>query len=62
MYTEPNTNMTFYTSVEKDGAVSSGFSTSSVGGFTYGIALPPSAVTKDSYDYIGLIVSLSSNV
>jgi cellobiose dehydrogenase (acceptor) len=58
-FTEPNTNITFYTSYEPDGVDPSGFSTASIGGFTFGIALPPSAATVDYYDYIGLIVSFS---
>lgn len=34
------------------------FSTVSSGGYTFGIALPANALTVDSTDYIGLIVSL----
>ena len=59
LYTDPNTNITFYTSVEADGAVNSDFSTTAVGGYTFGMALPPSAATTDFYDYIGLIVGSS---
>lgn len=57
-YTEPNTNITFYTSFQTDGPVVGGglFTMTSRGGFTFGIALPESAVTDDSYDYIGLLV------
>jgi cellobiose dehydrogenase (acceptor) len=56
-FTEPNTNISFYTSYEPDGSDPNGFSTASIGGYTFGIALPPSAATVDFYDYIGLIVS-----
>jgi hypothetical protein len=35
------------------------FSSVSWGGYTWGIALPENALTVDSYDYIGLIVSFS---
>jgi cellobiose dehydrogenase (acceptor) len=58
MFTEPNTNITFYTSYEPDGSDPNGFSSASIGGYTFGIALPPSAATVDFYDYIGLIVSV----
>ncbi|KAF4631847.1 cellobiose dehydrogenase [Cudoniella acicularis] len=57
-FTEPNTNITFYTSFQQNGSISGDgeFSQTSVGGFTFGIALPGNAVTVDSYDYIGLII------
>jgi cellobiose dehydrogenase (acceptor) len=60
-YTEPNTGITFYTSTETNGVVEGDgeFSTVSAGGYTFGIALPESALTVDSYDYIGLIVSIT---
>lgn len=59
MYTEPNTGITFYTSYELDGPITGGgeFSMTSVGGFTFGMALPESAATTDFHDYIGLVVS-----
>lgn len=58
-YTEPNTGITFYTSSEVNGTIvgDGEFSLVSEGGYTFGMALPPSALTTDSYDYIGLIVS-----
>lgn len=58
-YTEPNTGITFYTSTEVNGTIvgDGEFSLVSLGGYTFGMALPPSALTTDSYDYIGLIVS-----
>jgi cellobiose dehydrogenase (acceptor) len=58
-YTEPNTGITFYTSYEPNGTIvgDGEFSEVSWGGYTFGIALPPSALTVDSFDYIGLIVS-----
>lgn len=58
-FTEPNTNITFYTSTEVNGTIvgDGEFSLVSRGGYTFGIALPPTAATVDSYDYIGLIVS-----
>lgn len=56
-YTEPNTGIIFYTSSETDAAYDGeDFASSSLGGFTFGIALPPNALTVNSYDYIGLIV------
>lgn len=56
-YIEPNTGITFYTSSAIDGPYEGDdFSPTSVGGFTFGMALPPSALTVNSYDYIGLIV------
>lgn len=58
-YTEPNTGITFYTSFEPNGTISGDgeFSEVSWGGYTFGIALPENALTVDSYDYIGMIVS-----
>lgn len=60
-YTEPATGIIFYTSSEPNGTVIGDgfFSPVSLGGFTWGIALPEDASTVDSYDYIGLLVSLS---
>lgn len=60
-YTEPTTGIIFYTSSEPNGTVIGDgfFSPVSLGGFTWGIALPEDAMTVDSYDYIGLLVSLS---
>lgn len=57
-YTEPNTGITFYTSYEVNGTVEGDgeFSEVSNGGYTFGIAFPPSAVTTDFFDYIGIIV------
>jgi cellobiose dehydrogenase (acceptor) len=59
MWTEPNTNITFFMSVEDDGPVSGDgeFSETSVGGFKFGIALPENAATVNVTEYIGLIVS-----
>jgi cellobiose dehydrogenase (acceptor) len=61
-YTEPNTNVTFYTSSEANGTITGDgeFSQVSFGGFTFGLALPPNALTVDSHEYIGLIVSTKS--
>jgi len=58
MFTEPNTGISFYTSVEGDGTISGDgdMSTVSQGGFTFGMALPGNAATVDSHEYIGLIV------
>jgi len=58
MYTEPTTGISFYTSVEGNGAVTGDgeFSQTSVGGFTFGVALPGDAATVDSSEYIGIIV------
>lgn len=59
MYTEPNTGMTFYASYQtNDGAPGGMLDGRSWGGFTDGIALPPSAATTDATEYIGLIVSI----
>ncbi|KFY32664.1 hypothetical protein V495_08851 [Pseudogymnoascus sp. VKM F-4514 (FW-929)] len=60
-YTEPVTGIIFYTSSEPNGTVIGDgfFSPASLGEFTWGIALPENAMTVDSYDYIGLLVSLS---
>ncbi len=59
-YTEPNTNITFYTSFEPNGAISGDgeFAQASVGGFTFGLALPANALTVDAKEYIGLIVRI----
>lgn len=59
-YTEPNTGIIFYTSYEPNGTISGDgeFSEVSWGGYTFGIALPENALTVNSYDYIGMIVSL----
>ena len=58
-FTEPNTGIVFYTSSETNGTITGDgeFSTVSWGGYTWGIALPENALTVDSYEYIGLIVS-----
>jgi cellobiose dehydrogenase (acceptor) len=56
-FTEPNTGITFYTSSETDAAYGGDdFSSTTLGGFTFGIALPSDALTVNSYEYIGLIV------
>ncbi|EMR89102.1 putative cellobiose dehydrogenase protein [Botrytis cinerea BcDW1] len=62
-YTEPNTGITFYTSTEVNGTIvgDGEFSLVSLGGYTFGMALPPSALTTDSYDYIGLIIGSLPN-
>ncbi|OBT67703.1 hypothetical protein VE03_03484 [Pseudogymnoascus sp. 23342-1-I1] len=62
-YTEPVTGITFYTSSEPNGTVIGDgfFSPVSLGGFTWGIALPESALTVDSYDYIGLLIGSLPN-
>jgi cellobiose dehydrogenase (acceptor) len=61
MYTEPNTKFTFFISTEADGPVSGDgeFSETTLGGYTYGVALPGNAATVDATEYIGLIVSIS---
>ncbi len=59
-YTEPNTGITFYTSVQANGKIAGGDGWGSLvsdGGFTFGIALPENALTVDADEYIGLIVS-----
>lgn len=58
-FTEPNTGIVFYTSSEANGTIvgDGEFSTVSWGGYTWGIALPENALTVDSYEYLGLIVS-----
>jgi len=60
-YTEPVTGIIFYISSEPNGTVIGDgfFSPVSLGGFTWGIALPENAMTVDSYDYIGLLVRFS---
>ncbi|KFY02053.1 hypothetical protein O988_02378 [Pseudogymnoascus sp. VKM F-3808] len=62
-YTEPVTGIIFYTSSEPNGTVIGDgfFSPVSLGGFTWGIALPENAMTVDSYDYIGLLVGSRPN-
>jgi cellobiose dehydrogenase (acceptor) len=56
-FTEPNTGIVFYTSSETNAAYEGeDFSSTSLGGFTFGIALPSNALTVDSSEYIGLIV------
>lgn len=62
-YTEPNTGITFYTSNEANGTVEGDgeFSEVSLGGYTWGIALPENALTVDSYDYIGLFIGAQPN-
>ena len=59
-FTEPTTNITFYTSYEPDGVDPGGFSQASIGGYTFGVAFPPEATTVDYFDYIGLIVSVQT--
>jgi cellobiose dehydrogenase (acceptor) len=56
MYTEPNTGISFYTSMEANGTSTGSFTTTTLGGFTFGMALPGNAATVDSHEYIGLIV------
>ncbi|KAE8445026.1 hypothetical protein EG329_014032 [Mollisiaceae sp. DMI_Dod_QoI] len=62
-YTEPNTNITFFTSSEANGTITGDgeFSLVSLGTFTFGIALPPNALTVNSSEYIGLIVGSTPN-
>ncbi|TVY40768.1 Cellobiose dehydrogenase, partial [Lachnellula subtilissima] len=62
-YTEPNTGIIFYTSYEVNGTVEGDgeFSEVSLGGFTFGIALPENALTVDSFEYIGLIIGSTPN-
>lgn len=49
MYTDPSTNITFPT--WKDD-----------GGYTFGFVVPDTALTTDSYEYIGYLVSLNIHV
>ncbi|KUJ20172.1 putative cellobiose dehydrogenase [Mollisia scopiformis] len=58
IYTEPNTNITFFVSSEANGTITGDgeFSTVSWGGFTFGMALPPTAGKVDTHEYIGLII------
>jgi hypothetical protein len=62
-YTEPNTGITFYTSYETNGTITGDgeFSTVSWGGYLWGVAFPDTALTVDSYEYIGIIVRLKKN-
>ncbi|TAQ89554.1 cellobiose dehydrogenase [Chlorociboria aeruginascens] len=62
-YTDPTTGIVFYTSVEVDGTFSGDgeFTTTTVGGYTFGLALPENALTVDSYEYIGLIIGSIPN-
>ncbi|CZR65777.1 probable cellobiose dehydrogenase [Phialocephala subalpina] len=57
-YTEPNTGITFYTSNQANGTITGDGDESrvSLGGFTFGMALPGDALTVNSYEYIGLII------
>lgn len=61
-YTEPNTGITFWTAYQANGTVEGDgeFSTVSLGGYAFGIALPENAATVNSYEYIGMLVSSSS--
>ncbi|KAL3423699.1 cellobiose dehydrogenase [Phlyctema vagabunda] len=56
-YTEPNTGITFWTTGMNNGTISGDgiFSTVSLGGYEFGIVLPPEATTTNTYDYIGMI-------
>ncbi len=57
--TKSNTGIIFYTSSEIDAAYGGNdFSSTTLGGYTFGIALPPDALMANSYEYIGLIVCL----
>lgn len=58
-YTDPKSGIQFYTSYEVNGTItgSGEMSTVSLGGFTFGMALPADAATKDASEYIGYIVS-----
>jgi cellobiose dehydrogenase (acceptor) len=60
IFTEPVTGITFFASEETNGTTTGDgeFSTVSWGGFTFGVALPPDALSRDTFEYIGLIVSL----
>ncbi|RFU33237.1 hypothetical protein B7463_g3098, partial [Scytalidium lignicola] len=62
-YTEPNTGIEFWTTYMDNGTITGDgeFSTVSWGGYQFGIALPPSAVTTDTYDYLGMIVGSLPN-
>lgn len=63
VYTEPNTGITFYTSVQANGTVAGdGWgSLVSAGGFIFGMALPANALTVDASEYIGMIVGSTPN-
>ncbi|EHL03777.1 putative Cellobiose dehydrogenase [Glarea lozoyensis 74030] len=58
IYTEPVTGITFFASEETNGTITGDgeFSTVSWGGFTFGVALPPDALSRDTHEYIGLII------
>jgi hypothetical protein len=62
-YTEPSTGITFYTSSEANGTITGDgeLSTVSWGSFTFGMALPSTALTVDTHEYIGLIVSFDGS-
>jgi hypothetical protein len=63
VYTEPSTGITFYTSNQANGTITGDGDESrvSLGGFTFGMALPGNALTVNSYEYIGLIVSCETH-
>ncbi|KAH8672005.1 putative cellobiose dehydrogenase [Tricladium varicosporioides] len=56
-YTDSKSGIQFYTSYEVNGTItgSGEMSTVSLGGFTFGMALPADAATKDASEYIGYI-------
>ncbi len=58
-FTEPNTGVAFYTSFETNADYrGDDFSSTSLGGFAFGNALPENALTINSHEYIGLIVCI----
>jgi len=55
--TEPTTGIKFWSTTFPDGPATGWGSLNSVGGYTFGLALPETAVATDFPDYLGLIVS-----
>jgi cellobiose dehydrogenase (acceptor) len=57
-WTEPNTGMTFFMSVQENSATPGQMlGGTSQGGFQEGVILPPNAASTDASEFIGLIVS-----
>jgi len=55
-YTEPNTGINFWATTFPNGTATGWGSTNSLGGYTFGLALPENAATVNSADYLGLLV------
>lgn len=58
MYTDPETGIVFNTWSATDGPIQGeGYGSVSLGGFTFGMALPSDALTVDANEFIGYLVS-----